>query len=91
MLLQIGLMPEQSSSMVVAFPALFIMRREAKKSPEFRFKAITKTREDENFFRKRLEMPLLPADHVVAGEGSPEPLRPLRVEESELSLLNQAG
>jgi hypothetical protein len=30
--------------------------------------ALTKTREDENFFRKRLEMPLLPEDHPMAGE-----------------------
>jgi phage gp29-like protein len=36
-------------------------------------KSLTKTREDENFFRKRLEMPLLPQDHPVAGEATTEP------------------
>jgi hypothetical protein len=75
------------------------MRTEAKKSPEFRFKALTqeekqaqydsyingidaqaftKTRTDENFLRKRLEMPTLPEDHPVAGEGSQAPLRLVR-------------
>lgn len=34
-------------------------------------KALTKTREDENFQRKRLGMPLLPEDHPVAGEVTP--------------------
>jgi phage gp29-like protein len=34
---------------------------------------LTKTREDENFFRSRLEMPLLPQDHSVAGEATTEP------------------
>jgi hypothetical protein len=31
-------------------------------------KALTKICEDENFFRKRLEMPLLPEDEAVASE-----------------------
>jgi phage gp29-like protein len=35
-------------------------------------KALTKTREDENFFRERLEMPLLSEDYPVAGEVTPE-------------------
>jgi len=79
MLLQIGMIRAKFSSMVASFPALFTMRREAKKSPEFRFKAITKTREDENLFRERLEMPLLPENSAVAGEATPEPrLRLLR-------------
>ena len=41
--------------------------------------AITKTREDENFFRQRLEMPLLPANYPVAGEVTPEHQTPCRV------------
>jgi len=41
-------------------------------------KALTKTRQDENFFRKRLEMPLLREDHPVAGEGPQTPLRLVR-------------
>jgi len=32
-------------------------------------KGLIKTREDENFFRDRLGMPLLPERHPVAGEG----------------------
>ena len=43
-------------------------------------KALTKSREDENFLRKRLEVPLVPADHRVSGESTPErPVRPLRL------------
>ena len=41
--------------------------------------ALTKTREDENFFRWRLEMPLLPANYPVAGEAPPEQQTPLRL------------
>jgi phage gp29-like protein len=38
--------------------------------------ALTKTREDENFLRSRLEIPLLPANYPVAGEVTPQtPLR----------------
>jgi hypothetical protein len=37
-------------------------------------KALTKSREDENFLRKRLEVPLVPADHRVSGESTPERL-----------------
>ncbi len=34
--------------------------------------AMTKTRDDENFFRERLEVPLLPDDYPVTGEVTPE-------------------
>ncbi len=34
--------------------------------------AVTKTRDDENFFRERLEIPMLPEDYPVTGEVTPE-------------------